>query len=132
MKNQGKIFRKLVEREFLYTTKDGTSTKIYVAISKPYKIADSSLDDVKAGCQFLLCDDPDLATEVPGTDEWEALHGAICTVEFYLLELSRRKGVTLTYLDGSKYGLGSPMILQLEEQISRKRERIAKGKNGSA
>jgi hypothetical protein len=79
--------------------------EIIVAISAPYTPA---IDKARAemgfsGCGVLTCDDPTLAYEVYGRDEFEALEMAVVRVREFLSRLSRDPRGSLQHPDGRKF-----------------------------
>jgi hypothetical protein len=94
---------------------------IYVAISAPYRPASLRGAQDQAGCLVLTCDDPNLATEISGFDELEALAAAVSFLQLYLIKITEETGGQLKTTGGSPVDpSGSIFLQQMREFVRRK------------
>jgi hypothetical protein len=107
-----KLARKFVpiaERDLIFTNSDGYESAIHVAISAPYKPAQDDAMKEHAGCLVLTCEEEELAAEVFGIDEMEALNAGLEFLRTFLSQLVKQG--TVTYADGSAFHPdGSPLL----------------------
>ncbi len=74
-----------------------------------------------AGCEVLTYDDPDLATEVCGRDEMEALSVALNFLELYLINVVEKTSGKLRNADGSPVDpLGSIFLKESRAIVAKK------------
>lgn len=109
-----KRFTPIASRDLIFVNADKFETPIHVAIGAPY--APALADEAKhyAGCMVLTCEDPELATEVFGIDEFEALEVALSFLRLFLSKLAATEGGELLNKDRSKFDPeGSPLLKQI-------------------
>jgi hypothetical protein len=82
--SDSKSFRPVAVRELVHVSKDGYELPVYLAVSAPYFPAETEGMEAYAGCLVQTCDDPDLAVEMFGADEMEALLAGLEYIELFL------------------------------------------------
>jgi hypothetical protein len=95
---------------------------IHVAIGAPYRPATMPGLQDQAGCLVLTCDDPDLATEICGFDELEALAAALSFLQLYLIKITEETSGKLTMMDGSPVDPSGSMFLRQMREFLRRKE----------
>src|SRR6185503_1045835 len=96
-------FVPIARRDLKYTS-GNVSMDIILAISAPYRPARTPTASGKvAACMVQDCDDPTLAFEIGGDDEFEALQMGLIHLEKFLERLNAEKAGTLLNLDGTPF-----------------------------
>ena len=88
--------------------------EIIVGVSAPYTppLDKAMADKGYSACGVLTCDDPTLAYEVFGCDEFEALEMAVIRVNQYLTRLSEDPNGELQFSDGHKFEPGGSEFMK--------------------
>lgn len=110
-------FVPIAARNLIFIGPDGHEMPIHVAISAPYAEAKAEEARGEAGCLVLTCDDADLATEITGVDEMEALLAGLEFLQSFLVNLESMSGGTLKALDGSPFDANGSILLQESRAI---------------
>ena len=132
MRKNSANFRPLVTRDLVLVAPNGKESAVRVAVSEPYTPPATKFEGVNSACLVLTCDDPKLAFEVHGFDEWEALYAAMRAVDLYLVELVREKKSRLKYEDGTDFLVqGSGYEKHFESILEHERSRLGAEHLGS-
>jgi hypothetical protein len=116
------MFHHIAERHLVYVSANGHEMPMYVAVGQPYFPAQAEEMKSKAGCLVLTCDDPDLATELHGDDEMEALVAALEYLELFLINVVQVGGGSLRTVAGAPFDAsGSPLLRASRALLSKKR-----------
>lgn len=105
-------FVAIAERDLIFFGFDGHQIPIHVAVGAPYANAKTKGMEKYAGCLVLTCEDPELATEMFGEDEMEALVAALEFIELFLRNLVRVHEGKLTTPNGTPFDPAGSMLLQ--------------------
>jgi hypothetical protein len=117
-------FEPIASRDLLLVRADGMEIPIHVAIGAPYPLVRVEGSECSAGCLVLTCDDPDLASEVVGSDLMEALAVALSFLELYLIKIVEETDGVLQNADGSAFRPdGSIFLREARRFVSRKVDR---------
>jgi hypothetical protein len=128
---QADRFVPIASRDLIFVGPDGYEMPIHVAISAPYAEAVAQEMKGQAACLVLTCDDPDLATEITGADEMEALLAGLEFLQSFLVNLATTGKGSLKTVDGLPFDHDGSIQLQEFRAIqARKRDRTL-GKTGS-
>jgi hypothetical protein len=96
-------FVPIARRDLKFSTSPTVALDVILALSAPYRPAKTPMGSGNAACMVLTCDDPDLAIEVSGNDEFEALEMALIHLEKFLDTLSSDKRGKLLNQDGTPF-----------------------------
>jgi hypothetical protein len=121
MKDQAE-FVPMAQRDLILVRPDGYQMPIHVAVGAPYAKATSEGMEDHAACLVLTCDEPDLATEVFGQDEMEALTAGLEFIETFLTNLTDDGG-KLTSPDGAPFDPSGSILLKESRKLSARRAR---------
>lgn len=110
-------FFPIASRNLIFVGPTGYEMPIHVAISAPYAEAEAEEAKGRAGCLVLTCDDPDLTTEITGSDEMEALLAGLEFLQSFPVNLESIGGGRLKALDGSPFGPNGSILLQESRAI---------------
>jgi len=116
-------FSAIASRDLLFVSQDGVKRPMHVAVGRPYFPAEEPEMRMQnyAGCKVLTCDDPDLAVEVIGADQMEALSAALEYLTLFLRKLSQESGGELLNQNGTRFDPdGSPFFRQFRKFNERK------------
>jgi hypothetical protein len=86
-------FNAIASRDFVIVKPDGSKIPVHVAIGAPYRPAKHARAGNKVGCLVLTCDDPDLATEIWGSDEMDVVAIALALIDIHLIQMIKETGV---------------------------------------
>lgn len=115
-------FVPIASRSLIFIGPDGYEMPIHVAISAPCAEAKAEEAKGEAGCLVLTCDDPDLATEITGVDEMEALLAGLEFLQSFLVNLEAIGGGALKALDGSTFDANGSILLQESRAIQARKK----------
>jgi hypothetical protein len=110
-------FMPIAARDLVLVRADGYQMPVYVAVGAPYSPAKADEMKQYAGCLVLTCDEPDLATEIYGADEMEALIAALEFIESFLRRLVVESGGQLRGSDGHPFDPAGSTLLKESRQL---------------
>lgn len=95
-------FVPIARRDLKYVSSPTVSLHVILALSAPYR-PPKEPGQGAAACMVLDCDDPGLAMEICGEDEFEALQLALMHLEKFIDSLSKSNAGELQNLDGTPF-----------------------------
>jgi hypothetical protein len=119
MKN-APAFNAIASRDFVIVKPDGSKIPVHVAIGAPYRPAKHARAGNKVGCLVLTCDDPDLATEIWGSDEMDVVAIALALIDIHLIQMIKETGGELQNLAGAPVDPSGSEALKETRAILRK------------
>lgn len=96
-------FTAVARRHLKFRTSKAFTRDVILAISLPYRPPKTPTGVGPAACMVLTCDDPELAIEVSGKDELEALQMALLHIERFLDVLAADSSGKLLNKDGTPF-----------------------------
>jgi len=96
-------FIPIARRDLKFVTSPTFALDVIVALSAPYRPLKTPIAGANAACMVLTCDDPELAIEISGADEFEALQMALIHLEKFLDTLCADKTGRLLNSDGTTF-----------------------------
>ena len=101
-----------IARRDLKFESSNQSMDVVIALSAPYRPPKTPMaSDWVAACMIQNCDDPTLALEIGGDDEFQALEMALICLEKFMKALAADKTGKLVNQDGTPFEANNASLL---------------------